>query len=101
CLWVSKKPGSVALRSVGETCAEQATTTTTQPSPTITTTVAGQTTEQFGFVRSVTDGTLVFDPADFLTGVEAVAAARARPTSAKTKLVPWVAAGGPDAWRLP
>lgn len=41
------------------------TTTTTQPAPT---TRPGEVTEQFGFVRSLTAGTLVFDPAEMLIG---------------------------------
>lgn len=56
-------------------CTEAATTTTTQPAPT-TTTIAPQATDLFGFVRNVTDGTLVFDPAELLIGDEAVTAAR-------------------------
>jgi hypothetical protein len=55
-------------------CTGEATTTTTQPAPT--TTTAPQSTDLFGFVRNMTDGTLVFDPAELLTGDEAVTAAR-------------------------
>jgi len=62
-------------------CAENSAATTTQPATTstqaTTTTTTGQPTELFAFVRSLTDGMLVFDPAEFLTGDEAVAAARA------------------------
>ncbi len=68
--------------------AQSGTTTTTEPLPTeplpteplpteplpTTSTTAG--TDQFGFVRSLTDGTLVFDPAQLPTGDEAVTAAR-------------------------
>ncbi len=57
-------------------CAQSDTTTTTQPVPTISTTAAAQATDQFGFVQSLTDGTLVFDPAQLLTGDEALTAAR-------------------------
>ena len=62
-------------------CGQGATTTTAPTQPTTTsqptsTTRPGETIEQFGFVRSLTGGTLVFDPAEMLTGDEALAAAR-------------------------
>jgi hypothetical protein len=62
-------------------CGQGATTTTTSTQPTTTsqptsTTRPGETIEQFGFVRSMTDGTLVFDPAEMLNGDEALDAAR-------------------------
>ena len=62
-------------------CGQGATTTTTSTQPTTTsqptsTTRPGETFEQFGFVRSLTGGTLMFDPAEMLTGDEALDAAR-------------------------
>ncbi len=55
-------------------CAEEPAPTTTVP--TTTQPGAAEPREQFGFVRSIDGETLVFDPAEFLTGEEAVAAAR-------------------------
>lgn len=73
-IWPALMLASFVLAS----CGQEATTTTTTPQPasTTSTTRAGETIEQFGFVRSMTGGTLVFDPAEMLTGDEALDAAR-------------------------
>ena len=72
-MWPALMLASFILASCGQGAA---TTTTTQPTSTTSTTQAGETMEQFGFARTLTGGTLVFDPAEMLTGDEAVAAAR-------------------------
>lgn len=51
-------------------------TNTTIEATTTTTSATTQPVDQFGFVRSLNDGVLVFDPAELLTGEEALAAAR-------------------------
>ena len=73
-IWPALMLASLVLAS----CGQEATTTTTTPQPasTTSTTRAGETIEQFGFARSLTGGTLVFDPAEMLTGDEALDAAR-------------------------
>ena len=56
------------------------TTSTTSPSTTVTTQTSSPSPlpdgEHFGFLRAASNGTLEFDPADFLTGDAALAAAR-------------------------
>jgi hypothetical protein len=74
-MWPALMLASFILASCGQE-ATTTTTTTTRPTSTTSTTRAGETIEQFGFARSLTGGTLVFDPADMLTGEVALAAAR-------------------------
>lgn len=71
--------GATVLSSCSSNATETTTTSTTSTTtpPTTTTTTGGGIDEQFGFVRQVAGGALVFDPADMLSGSEAVAAARA------------------------
>ena len=51
-------------------------TTTTIQATTTTTAVTTQPVDHFGFVRSLNEGVLVFDPAELLIGEEALVAAR-------------------------
>lgn len=76
-MWPALMLASIILASCGQgATTTTTTTTTTQPTSITSTTRAGETIEQFGFARSLTGGTLVFDPAEMLTGDEAAAAAR-------------------------
>ncbi|MCZ7662866.1 MAG: hypothetical protein M5U22_08010 [Thermoleophilia bacterium] len=71
--------GSTTTTAAPTSDTAAATSGTTAPESEPTETAGGSTIadgEQFGFVREVAAGTLVFDPAEFLTGEAAVAAAR-------------------------